>query len=111
MYTCCFKVRRGYATAISSMLHVSTACFADLLSMSRVVPHLHAHRNAVPVPVRLGDALAEAGPSITLAAAAETLAFALGGLTSMPAVRNFALCAALAIFLDFLLQVGRLPSF
>lgn len=62
-------------------------------------------RHDVPVPQRLGEALAEAGPSITLAAAAETLAFALGGLTSMPAVRNFALCAALAIFLDFLLQV------
>jgi Sterol-sensing domain of SREBP cleavage-activation len=59
----------------------------------------------VPVPQRVGDALAEAGPSITLAASAETLAFALGGFTSMPAVRNFALCAALAIFLDFLLQV------
>lgn len=54
---------------------------------------------------RLGVALAEAGPSITLAAAAETLAFALGGLTPMPAVRNFSLCAALAILLDFLLQV------
>jgi Sterol-sensing domain of SREBP cleavage-activation len=67
-------------------------------------------RHRVPVPQRLGGALAEAGPSITLAAAAETLAFALGGLTSMPAVRNFALCAALAIFLDFLLQVcGLLP--
>ena len=61
-------------------------------------------RHAVPVPQRVGDALAEAGPSITLAASAETLAFALGGFTSMPAVRNFALCAALAIFLDFLLQ-------
>lgn len=67
----------------------------------------------MPVPLRLGEALAEAGPSITLAAAAETLAFALGGLTSMPAVRNFALCAALAIFLDFLLQVrivGKVTS-
>lgn len=57
------------------------------------------------MPERLGAALAEAGPSITLAAAAETLAFALGGLTPMPAVRNFSLCAALAILLDFLLQV------
>ncbi len=46
----------------------------------------------------------QAGPSITLAAAAETLAFALGGLTPMPAVRNFSLVAALAVLLDFFLQ-------
>ncbi len=63
------------------------------------------------MPERVGAALAEAGPSITLAAAAETLAFALGGLTPMPAVRNFSLCAALAILLDFLLQVrAPLPA-
>lgn len=47
----------------------------------------------------------QAGPSITLAATAETLAFALGGLTPMPAVRNFSLVAALAVLLDFFLQV------
>jgi len=58
-----------------------------------------------PLPVRVGNALAEAGPSITLAATAETLAFALGGLTPMPAVRNFSLVAALAVLLDFFLQV------
>lgn len=59
----------------------------------------------LPVPERLGRALAGAGPSITLAAACETLAFGLGGLTSMPAVRNFSLCAAVAVLLDYALQV------
>lgn len=47
----------------------------------------------------------QAGPSITLAAAAETLSFALGALTPMPAVRNFSLVAAVAVLLDFFLQV------
>jgi len=59
----------------------------------------------LPIPERLGRALAGAGPSITLAAACEALAFGLGGLTSMPAVRNFSLCAAVAVLLDYALQV------
>lgn len=61
----------------------------------------------LPIPERLGRALAGAGPSITLAAACEALAFGLGGLTSMPAVRNFSLCAAVAVLLDYALQVSR----
>lgn len=59
----------------------------------------------LPIPERLGRALAGAGPSITLAAACEALAFGLGGLTSMPAVRNFSLCPAVAVLLDYALQV------
>ena len=37
---------------------------------------------------------------------AEVVAFALGGFSTMPAVRNFSICAALAVLLDFLLQVS-----
>ena len=33
------------------------------------------------------------------------VAFALGGFSTMPAVQNFSICAALAVFLDFCLQV------
>ena len=61
---------------------------------------------SLPTPERLGRALAGAGPSITLAAACEALAFGLGGLTTMPAVRNFSLCAAVAVLLDYALQVS-----
>ena len=62
--------------------------------------------HALPPAERLALSLAAAGPSITLAAACETAAFALGGLlTSMPAVRNFSLAAAAAVALDFGLQV------
>lgn len=64
----------------------------------------------LPIPERLGRALAGAGPSITLAAACEALAFGLGGLTSMPAVRNFSLCAAVAVLLDYALQVVVLTA-
>lgn len=54
---------------------------------------------------RAAEALASAGPSITLAAACEVLAFGLAALAPMPAVRNFSICAALAVALDFVLQV------
>ncbi|KAF8057679.1 NPC1 [Scenedesmus sp. PABB004] len=60
---------------------------------------------ALPLATRAGLALGSAGPSITLAASCEVLAFGLGGLTPMPAVRNFSICAAAAVALDFLLQV------
>lgn len=45
------------------------------------------------------------GPSIFLSALCETLAFMLGALSSMPAVRTFSLFAGGAVFFDFLLQV------
>jgi Niemann-Pick C1 protein len=60
---------------------------------------------AVPLRDRVGLSLAAAGPSISLAAACEIVAFLLGSLSPMPAIRNFSLTAALAIAFDFLLQV------
>jgi hypothetical protein len=46
-----------------------------------------------------------------MAACCEVLAFGLGALTSMPAVRNFSICAAIAVGLDFLLQVSAMWSY
>lgn len=67
---------------------------------------LAQHDVNLPLPERMGAALAAAGPSISLAACCEVVAFALGALTPMPAVRNFSAVAAVAVALDFLLQVG-----
>jgi Niemann-Pick C1 protein len=61
--------------------------------------------SSVPLAERVASALSSVGPSITLAASAEVLAFGLGALSPMPAVRNFSVCAAVAIALDFVLQV------
>ena len=49
--------------------------------------------------------MAKMGPSILLSTVTETVAFALGALVPMPAVRNFALYAAGSVFLNALLQV------
>lgn len=58
-----------------------------------------------PVEDRIANALGRMGPSILLSASMETIAFALGGFVSMPAVRNFAAYAAGAVVINTLLQV------
>ncbi|GMH04666.1 hypothetical protein Nepgr_006506 [Nepenthes gracilis] len=59
----------------------------------------------LPLEQRISNALIEVGPSITLASLSEVLAFAVGSIIPMPAVRVFSMFAALAVLLDFLLQV------
>ncbi|KAF9221917.1 multidrug efflux transporter AcrB transmembrane domain-containing protein [Gyrodon lividus] len=57
------------------------------------------------VEERVARTLAKMGPSILLSTVTETVAFALGALVPMPAVRNFALYAAGSVLLNALLQV------
>jgi len=59
---------------------------------------------------RVGNTLAEVGPSITLSTLSEVLAFAVGSFIPMPACRVFSMFAALAVLLDFLLQVTAFVS-
>ncbi|RKP09076.1 patched family-domain-containing protein [Thamnocephalis sphaerospora] len=57
------------------------------------------------VQERCARTLARMGPSILLSAVAETIAFGFGGFVDMPAVSSFAVYAALAVWVDFMLQV------
>ncbi|XP_023634609.1 Niemann-Pick C1 protein isoform X2 [Capsella rubella] len=59
----------------------------------------------VSLEERISSALVEVGPSITLASLSEVLAFAVGAFVPMPACRIFSMFAALAIMLDFFLQI------
>jgi Niemann-Pick C1 protein len=59
----------------------------------------------LPVEERVARALARMGPSILLSTVTEVLAFVLGAMVPMPAVRNFAMYAAGSVFLNALLQV------
>lgn len=54
---------------------------------------------------QIGRIVGRVGPSMLLTSSSESLAFLLGALTPMPAVRIFSLYAALAVFIDFLLQI------
>ncbi len=59
----------------------------------------------LPPEERVARTLAKMGPSILLSSLTEIIAFALGALVPMPAVRNFALYAAGSVLLNALLQV------
>ncbi|GAB6029705.1 hypothetical protein CHUAL_005427 [Chamberlinius hualienensis] len=52
----------------------------------------------------VGRVVGEVAPSMLLTAASESCCFLLGALSSMPAVRSFALYAGIALFVDFILQ-------
>ncbi|XP_054841325.1 NPC intracellular cholesterol transporter 1 [Eublepharis macularius] len=54
---------------------------------------------------QIGRILGDVAPSMFLSSFSETVAFFLGVLSPMPAVRTFSLFAAVAVFIDFLLQV------
>ncbi|KAJ2958934.1 hypothetical protein NQZ79_g5538 [Umbelopsis isabellina] len=53
---------------------------------------------------RAAKTLGKMGPSILLSSISETVAFGLGAVVTMPAVSSFAIVAALAVFIDFVLQ-------
>ncbi|KAK7352178.1 hypothetical protein VNO80_17596 [Phaseolus coccineus] len=74
-------------------------------NMCILVHAVKRQRLELPLEGRISNALAEVGPSITLASVSEVLAFAVGSFISMPAIRVYSMFAALAVLLDFLLQV------
>ncbi|XP_051944348.1 NPC intracellular cholesterol transporter 1 [Hippocampus zosterae] len=59
---------------------------------------------------QIGRILGDVAPSIFLSSFSETVAFFLGALSNMPAVRTFSLFAGLAVFIDFLLQISCFVS-
>ncbi|KEI37934.1 uncharacterized protein L969DRAFT_82820 [Mixia osmundae IAM 14324] len=64
-----------------------------------------AFESLAPAEERVAKALSRMGPSILLSASCEVVAFALGSLVGMPAVRNFAIYAAGAVAINALLQI------
>ncbi|ORY87162.1 patched sphingolipid transporter [Protomyces lactucae-debilis] len=67
--------------------------------------NINASEPSLSIPIRVALASSRVGPSILLSATSETLAFAIGAAVAMPAVRNFAIYAAGAVFFDALLQM------
>ncbi|PRT53829.1 Niemann-Pick type C-related protein 1 [Wickerhamiella sorbophila] len=59
---------------------------------------------------RLSRAVGLVGPSIFLSSTCEVLAFLLGAVVQMPAVHNFAIYSALAVFVNSLLQLTMFVS-
>eukprot|EP00958_Prasinococcus_capsulatus_P009844 scaffold952_cov409-Prasinococcus_capsulatus_cf.AAC.62 len=58
----------------------------------------------------MGMTMAHGGSSITLSSLANALAFFLGSITPIPAVRSFAVAVGISVILDYLLSVLAYPS-
>lgn len=67
--------------------------------------------SASSLPDQMGQTLQQVGPSITTAAICETLAFVVGALTKMPALKNFCIQAAIGVFLDYIFQITVFIAF
>lgn len=65
----------------------------------------HHSRESVDLEDRFGAVMESVAPSILLATLAESSCFFLGALTPMPAVHIFAMNAALALLMAFILQM------
>ncbi|XP_067887182.1 NPC intracellular cholesterol transporter 1 isoform X2 [Heterodontus francisci] len=65
----------------------------------------HKRLQNEPLDQQIGRVLGEVAPSIFLSSFSETVAFFLGSLSTMPAVRTFSLFAGMAVFIDFILQI------
>ena len=56
---------------------------------------------------QIGRIVGQVAPSMLLTGISESVAFFLGAIIDMPAVKIFSLYAAMAVLIDFLLQVCR----
>lgn len=69
-----------------------------------------ARYNEKTVEERVAMTMGQVGPSILLSALSETVAFGLGAAVGMPAVRNFAIYASGAVFINGILQLTIFPA-
>ncbi len=60
---------------------------------------------------QIGRIVGRVGPAMLLTSVSESIAFFLGALTPMPAVRLFSLYAAMSVLIDFLLQITIFVTF
>ncbi|KAJ3926999.1 MAG: hypothetical protein NXY57DRAFT_668229 [Lentinula lateritia] len=83
---------------------------SSLSSYSSAPSSAYPNPSYLPPPARIALTLSLIGPSILLSTLAESVAFLLGALVPMPAVRNFALYAAGGVMINALLQVCLLAG-
>ncbi|XP_034025439.1 NPC1-like intracellular cholesterol transporter 1 [Thalassophryne amazonica] len=74
--------------------------FIFVLEYQRDIPRSGEKREE-----QIGRVLGNVAPSMLLCSLSESVCFFLGALSTMPAVKTFALYAALAVLMDFILQM------
>lgn len=70
-----------------------------------LVGAMDATSKTLPVPERLANALSISGTSITVTSLTDFFAFLIGSNTSLPALKNFSLYAAIGLLLTLVMQV------
>ncbi|KAJ6243895.1 npc intracellular cholesterol transporter 1 [Anaeramoeba flamelloides] len=122
------KILLGFSGVIMVLMSLVIAfglcCYADVkisMVISEVIPFLilaigvdnlflitHSFERTdenLSIDERLGIALGHVGSSITLASLSEFLAFILGLVAAVPAITSFCIMAAVAVLVDWILQV------
>ena len=81
-----------------------------LVNTSQKLQRRHRHSSSVSdsVPEQMASTMGLVGPSMFLSTATQATSFLLGALSDMPAVKAFSLYAALALIINFILQVSSL---
>lgn len=82
----------------------------NIFLLSHELENVNASHPNDTVEERVSRAVGNIGPSILFSAFSETLTFALAASVAMPAVRNFAIYSAGAVFINFVLQLTMFVS-
>lgn len=101
----------GYLDVVTTMLAIEVIPFLVLaVGVDNIFIMVHTYHRLERqkfenVAEAIGEAIGQVGPSILQTAASEIACFAIGAISDMPAVKTFAMYAAVAIFFDFLFQI------
>ncbi|XP_057672908.1 NPC intracellular cholesterol transporter 1 homolog 1b-like [Diorhabda carinulata] len=101
----------GYFGVVTTMLTIEVVPFLVLavgVDNIYIIVQTHQRKEKDPnlsIPESIAETMAFVGPSILLTSISEIFCFAIGTLSSMPAVHTFAMYATLAVTIDFILQV------
>ncbi|XP_044253215.1 NPC intracellular cholesterol transporter 1 homolog 1b-like [Tribolium madens] len=101
----------GYAGISTTLLTIEVIPFLVLaVGVDNIFIIVHTHQRKklnenLSLEEQIGETMAKVGPSMLLTSCSEIFCFAIGTLSTMPAVNTFAIYATFAIFFNFLLQI------
>ncbi|XP_037826454.1 NPC intracellular cholesterol transporter 1 homolog 1b [Lucilia sericata] len=101
----------GYLDVVTTMLAIEVIPFLVLaVGVDNIFIMVHTYHRLerqkyANVAEAIGEAIGQVGPSILQTATSEIACFGIGAISDMPAVKTFAMYAAMAIFFDFLFQI------
>ncbi|XP_044021275.1 NPC intracellular cholesterol transporter 1 homolog 1b-like isoform X2 [Aphidius gifuensis] len=107
----------GYIGTSTTLLTIEVIPFLILsIGIDDIFILVQTHQRNIAKPEEtvsqhLGRILALVGPSLLLTSLSEGLCFLIGTLSSMPAVKTFALFSSVAVFIKFFLQITAFICF